>query len=94
MGSAKARRLLRQESKWVDNSQPRHKHRYCNEVIVCLHTASGYEKFYTATKCNRCSSFINARFIPDYNEQCQVQQINLCSPHKWIIGFADAYLNK
>lgn len=94
MGNAKARRMLNQQARWIDKSQPRHKHHFCDKVLVCLHMSSELAKYYLAVKCDKCNSFINATFISANDMHEQLPVINLCSPHKWIIGFTDAYLTK
>ena len=96
MGNAKIRKLIYQESKWTDKSAPKHKHCFATSAVVYVHMSSGEILSYTATKCTHCSSLINARFISskvDYPPLAD-EEIHLYSPHKWIIGFTDATLDK
>lgn len=86
MGKAKLRRLLQTELKWVDKLAPRHKHKYCIPITVCLHMHNDRTLLYSATRCEHCNSFMNAKSI---QHPLAEYQLHLYSPHDWIIGFAD-----
>ena len=96
MGNTKIRKLINQESKWTDKSAPKHKHDFSVPAIIYMHMSSGAVLSYSATKCTHCNSFTNARFISSKATMQPLagEEIHLCSPHKWIIGFKDVKLKR
>ena len=88
LGNTKLRRLLVKESKWTDKEAPKHKHNFCEPVIVEVQKPF-YSLYYKALKCNRCYSFRNAKCCKEATEPT----IRLKSSHS-MIGFKDAVLIK
>lgn len=96
MGNTKIRKLIAQESKWTDRSASKHKHTFTVPVKVHVRMSSGVTLSYSATKCTQCNSFVGAKSISPKTDiqPLAEEEIHLCSPHKWIIGFKDTKLGR
>lgn len=97
MGSTKLRRLLNNESKWVDKDAPRHKHDYSEHTIVQLRNVDKVS-YYDVMKCKRCNSFkaiskpMSAMGFIGNTYDGDLPILKLYRSHKWIIGFSGATL--
>lgn len=94
MGHSKIRRFIYEEGKWTDKSVKRHKHDFSQQGIIHLYGVDETKHighwYYIANICNKCNSFINAKFIPrkDYDILYNLQHRRFIKSH-FALGFKD-----
>ena len=94
MGHSKLRRLIYEEGKWTDKSASKHKHDFSQQGIIHLYgvdeTKHIGHTYYIANICNKCNSFINAKFIPrkDYDILYNLSHRRFIKSH-FALGFKD-----
>ena len=94
MGNSKLRRLIYEEGKWTDKSVKRHKHDFSQQGIIHLYGVEESKRighwYYIANICDKCNSFINAKFIPhkDYDILYNLPHRRFIKSH-FALGFKD-----
>ena len=94
IGHNKIRRFIYEEGKWTDKSVKRHKHDFSQQGIIHLYGVDESKRmghwYYIANICDKCNSFINAKFIPrkDYDILYNLPHRRFIKSH-FALGFKD-----
>ena len=90
----KIRRYMHESKKWTDKSVKRHKHDFSQQGIIHLYGVEESKRighwYYIANICDKCNSFINAKFIPrkDYAILYNLPHRRFIKSH-FALGFKD-----
>ena len=98
MGHLKLRRLIKNETTWIDHDAESHKHNFIVHCILEEKSSDGNMQYYDIMKCDKCKSFksipksgnIQGLILGSLNqEQKKLLRLTCTKKHKYLIGFKD-----